>query len=70
MTDMEKIPEMKSITETASAFHLPVHFIRRAVLDGKIYAVQAGSRKFYVNQASVREYLTGRSSEEEGGRDG
>lgn len=53
-------PVMLSIKETADFFNLPVHFIRSLVADRKIYAVQAGSRKYYVNVSSVSDYLSGR----------
>ena len=58
-TERMEIPDMRSIKDTASRFGLPVHFVRQLVLDGKVYAVQAGKKKFYINQASVIDYLNG-----------
>lgn len=55
----EMIPDMRSIKETAARFKLPVNFVRRLVLDGKVVAVQAGRKKFYVNQESVAALLNG-----------
>lgn len=59
---VDMVPDMRSVKETAARFGLPVHFIRQAVADGRIYAVQAGSKKYYVNQASVIAYLNGESA--------
>lgn len=58
-TAQKGTPEMLSIKETAYRFNLPVHFIRQLVTERKVYAVQAGSRKFYVNADSVTDYLSG-----------
>ena len=66
---MEKnkaIPDMRSITETAERFRLPVHFVRQLVLDKKIVAVQAGSRKYLVNQESLALYLNGMDAQSVG----
>ena len=58
-TAQKDTPVMLSIKETADLFNLPVHFIRSLVADRKIYAVQAGSRKYYINASSVSDYLSG-----------
>lgn len=54
-----KIPVMLGIKETAETFGLPVHFIRELVKSGKVYAVQAGSKKIFVNAGSMADYLNG-----------
>lgn len=54
-----KIPVMLGIRETAETFGLPVHFIRELVKSGKIIAVQAGSKKIFVNAGSLADYLNG-----------
>lgn len=59
-TTQKDTPVMLSIRETADRFNLPVHFIRSLVAERKVYAVQAGSRKFYINITSVADYLSGR----------
>ena len=64
LTD-EMLPDMRSIKETAERFRLPVNFVRRLVLDGKVHAVQAGRKKFYVNQASVVALLNGGGGNEQ-----
>lgn len=56
----EDIPVMLSIRGAAERFGLPVHFMRQLVADKKVYAIQAGSRKFYINSDSVTDYLAGR----------
>lgn len=56
-TTIELLPDMRGIKETAERFNLPVHFIRQLVRTGKVKSVQAGSRKYYVNQQSMINYL-------------
>lgn len=65
-TTQKDTPVMLSIKETADRFKLPVHFIRSLVADRKVYAVQAGSRKFYLNADSVTDYLSGRGWYDQG----
>ena len=55
----ELIPDMRSIKETAARFRLPVHLIRQLVIEKKVYAIQAGSKKYFVNQQSMINYLNG-----------
>lgn len=59
----DMIPDMRSIKETAERFRLPVNFVRRLVLDGKVISVQAGRKKYFVNQASVAALLNGGGKE-------
>lgn len=54
-----EVPTMLSVREAADRFNLPVHFMRQLVAERKVYAVQAGSRKFYINAASINDYLSG-----------
>lgn len=61
LTD-EMLPDMRSINDAAQAVKLPVNFIRRLVLDGKIKAVQAGRKKYYVNMQSLIDYLNGETT--------
>lgn len=58
LTD-ELLPDMRSIKETAERFRLPAHFVRHLVLSGAVVSVQAGKKKYFVNQASVIAYLNG-----------
>ena len=58
LTD-EMLPDMRSVKETATRFKLPVHFVRQAVLSGAVVAVQAGRKKYFVNQQSMANYLNG-----------
>ena len=53
------IPVMLSIKEVAEKYRLPVHFVREAVRQKLVYSVQAGSRKIYINEASVVRWLSG-----------
>ena len=61
---VEMIPDMRGIVETAKRFGLPVHMVRRLVKEGKVKSVQAGSKKFYVNQASLIDYLNCKTDEQ------
>lgn len=56
MLTSNPIPTMKTISETAKYFGLPSHFCRRAVLDGKVIYVKAGS-KYLVNVDSFASWL-------------
>ena len=47
---------MLTITETAEAFNLPVHFIRRLCLTNQIVFVKSG-KKFLVNKEKFVSYL-------------
>ena len=58
LTD-DMLPDMRTIRQTAERFRLPVHFVRQAVKNGDVVAVQAGRKCFYVNQASMIAYLNG-----------
>ena len=51
-----KIPQMRTIKETAALFGLPVHFVRQKVNAGEVVAVRAG-KKFLVNVDRFLEYL-------------
>lgn len=53
----ERIPRMGSIKETAEVFGLPAHLIRMLVAEKKVAYIQAGKKKFYVNQDSLARYL-------------
>lgn len=53
----ERIPRMGSIKDTAKMFGLPVHLIRSLIEEGKVAYIQAGKKKFYVNQDSLVKYL-------------
>lgn len=55
----EMIPDMRSIKETAVRFRLPVHLVRKLVLEKKVFAIQAGSKKYFINQQSMINYLNG-----------
>lgn len=68
-TTQQEIPRMLSIRETADLFNLPVHFVRSLVAEGKVFSVQAGSRKYYVNSDSVTAFLNGKPWIREGGAD-
>lgn len=57
---MEMIPDMRGIVETATRFKLPVHMVRQLVKNGKVQFVQSGSRKYYINQQSMIDYLEGK----------
>ena len=54
-----QIPVMLGIREAADRFGLPVHFVRELVKSRRVYAVQAGSKKYFINQASLISFLTG-----------
>lgn len=56
---VDLIPDMRGIRETAERFNLPVNFVRSLVREGKVVAVQAGRKKYFVNQASVIRFLNG-----------
>lgn len=51
-----KVPQMRTIRETAALFGLPVHFVRAKVSSGEVVAVRAG-KKFLVNIDRFAEYL-------------
>lgn len=57
---LECLPDMRGIRETAERFNLPIHFVRQAVRTGRVKSVQAGSKKYYVNQQSMIDYLEGK----------
>lgn len=59
MSAASVFPEMISIKEAAGRTGLPVHFIRECVRRGDVVAVQAGTKKFFVNADSLRAYLNG-----------
>jgi len=48
---------MLTISETAKEFNLPLNFVRRAVLDGKVAHVKAG-KKYLLNAEVFTQYLT------------
>jgi len=50
------ISTMKTIAETAKHFNLPGHFVRRAVLEGKVTYVKSGS-KYLINIERFAEWL-------------
>lgn len=54
--NINKIPQMETIKETAKLFNLAEYFVRQKVLNGEIVAVKAG-RKFLVNVDKFAEYL-------------
>lgn len=58
----EDIPDMRGIKETAARFRLPEHFVRALALKGQIVAVRAGSRKIYINQQSMVDFLNGKAT--------
>ena len=60
----EMIPDMRSIKETATRFRLPIHLVRQLVIDKKVYAIQAGSKKYFINQQSMIDYLSGYTTKE------
>ena len=53
---MQSVPTMKTIEETAKYFNLPKHFCRKAVLDGKVVYVKAGT-KYLINTERFTEWL-------------
>ena len=59
MSGSSALPEMIGIREAAGRTNLPVHFIRELVRRGDVVAVQAGSKKFFINADSLRRYLNG-----------
>ena len=56
MIESVKIPEMRTISQTAKLFQLPEHFVRKKVLSGEVVAVRAGV-KYLVNISKFAEYL-------------
>ena len=49
-------PQMRTINEIASDFGLARHFVRQAVLSGKVVHVKAG-KKFLVNAERFSDWL-------------
>lgn len=54
--NMNSIPHMETIKNTAKMFGLAEHFVRQLVLKGEIVAVKAGC-KYLVNVDKLAEYL-------------
>jgi len=50
------MPQMRTIDEIATMFELPRHFVRCAVLDGRVVHVKAG-RKYLINVERFTEWL-------------
>lgn len=59
MSAASVFPEMIGIRQAAERTGLPVHFIRECVKRGDVVAVQAGSKKIFINADSLRRYLNG-----------
>jgi len=51
-----QVPQMRTINENAALFGLPRHFIRQAVLDGRVVHVTSG-RKYLINVDRFADWL-------------
>lgn len=57
------LPDMRGIPDTSKRFGLPEHLVRQLVISKKVVAIQAGRGKYYINQASMINYLNTGSGE-------
>lgn len=55
-TQIENLPDMRGVKETAAHFKIAVHHARQLALTGKVKATRAGN-KILINQQSVAEYF-------------
>ena len=51
-----KLPRMRTIDEIAATFGLARHFVRQAVVSGKVVHVKAG-KKYLINTEKFAEWL-------------
>lgn len=57
MTDNSiRLPQMRTIDEIATTFGLARHFVRQAVVSGKVVHVKAG-KKYLINSERFAEWL-------------
>jgi len=53
----QRVPTMLTIENTAKYFNMPKHFVRKAVMDGKVVHVRSGS-KVLINMEKFAEWLS------------
>ena len=51
------IPVMISIKEAAERFNLPENLIRQLVITKKVFSIQSGKKKYFINLGSLVNYL-------------
>lgn len=51
------IPVMISIKEAAERFNLPENLIRQLVITKKVFSIQSGKKKYYLNLGSLVSFL-------------
>lgn len=52
----DKLPQMRTINQIATEFGLARHFVRQAVLNGKVVHVKSG-KKFLINADAFAKWL-------------
>lgn len=55
--DLQNIPQMLSVKETAENFGISQYYARQLALSGTVKAVRIGKGKILINAASVAEYF-------------
>ncbi len=57
MNQLNQIPDMRGIIETAQNFGISAHYARQLALSGTVAAVRIGKGKILICQQSVAEYF-------------